>query len=243
MPATGPYDLITQAGDIVPIPSYIPFHCRPGATVPFFCSVYQAGTLTTPTGAVTCTLTSQDGSTILGSVVTDSTGNFHSNIPIPNNATPGTWSVAWVTSGQASESAVDEKTFYVDQTVAPIIPASPPVNPWCPPPKPESDEVSFNVGTATQSSTAFIPAGDNVTDCQLVITTPYPPGTTITVGTAANPTLLMAAGDSDPTTAATYDAPQTTAWGQVPATVQVTVNGNPASGACTVSVMHGPPQQ
>jgi hypothetical protein len=238
---TGPYDLVTQNGDVVLLPSYIPFRCRLGQTVPFFCSVYELGELTSPT-TVACTLTGQDGSTISGTVVSNGTGNFQSNISIPPGATPGTWAVEWQTSGLASESAVSSTSFYVDAPIVPAVPA-PPVNPWCPPRKPESDEISFPVGTATASSTAFIPAGDNVTDCQLVITTPYPPGTTITVGNAASPSLLMAAADSDPTTANTYDAPQTTAWGQIPAHVLVTVSGNPASGACTVSVMHGPPQQ
>ena len=101
--------------------------------------------------------------------------------------------------------------------------------------------IRFAIGTgAAQSSTHKIPAGAIVLRAYLDITTPYSPGATISLGTAANASLFMATSDSDPQVAALYDALQDTAVAaQNP--MLVTVAGGPAAGAGFACVVYSVP--
>ena len=128
----GPYDLLQQIGDIVPLPSSLPFHCKPGRTVAFYLSCYQLGVLASPT-TVTFTLIDPNGNQTVGTVVSASTGNFESDNLIPITATPGAWTARWQTSGQAYEGALEELSFYVDALVGitEVAAVAPP--PFCPP--------------------------------------------------------------------------------------------------------------
>ncbi len=111
MSLLGPYDLVSQIGDQVPIPSSLPFHCTLGQTVPFFCSVYQLGILVNPT-AIVFTLTDPNG--VVQATVTptqDAVGTFEADVQIFANQTPGVWKAIWTTSGQAYEAAVASTAF------------------------------------------------------------------------------------------------------------------------------------
>jgi uncharacterized protein YfaS (alpha-2-macroglobulin family) len=113
MSQLGPYDLVSQIGDILPTPSTLPFHCKPGQTVAFFMSPYQLGVLATPT-TVTFEVSDPNGTITAGTVQVDTPGTYESDIVIATTATPGVWTARWQTSGQAYEGALSETSFYVD---------------------------------------------------------------------------------------------------------------------------------
>jgi len=100
-------------------------------------------------------------------------------------------------------------------------------------------EVRFPIGTAAaQTSAASIPNGAVVGERYLAIDTPYSPGTTIEVGNAGSPSLLMATTDSVPTSDGVYSVPaDDTVW-PGPAAVLVTVGGAPAVGSGFVVVQY-----
>ena len=109
----GPYDLVTQAGDQVPLPSSLPLHVKPGATVPFYCSVYWLGVPTTPT-TTSFTLIDPEGNVTTGTVLVNGPGQLESDNLIPTTAITGVWTARWETSGSAYEGALVETSFYVD---------------------------------------------------------------------------------------------------------------------------------
>jgi hypothetical protein len=93
-------------------------------------------------------------------------------------------------------------------------------------------EIRFAITTAAaQNSVTSIPNGAIVVDAELSIVTPYTGGTTITVGNAGSPALLMAATDSAPGAAGLYQVMQDTTFTGGPATVLVTIAGGPVAGA------------
>lgn len=96
-------------------------------------------------------------------------------------------------------------------------------------------EVRFDLGLVDGASDFVLPAGARVTDAELDVTTPYSPGTTVTIGRASSPALLQGAGDNDPEVEALYGRHQDTAWGTAAAVV-ATVAGAPAVGASAVIV-------
>lgn len=91
--------------------------------------------------------------------------------------------------------------------------------------------VALGTGAA-QNSTTQIPASAIIVGEFLDIQTPYSAGTTITVGNAGSPALVMAAGDSLATAAGIYQGNVIdTSWGGSPATVLFTIAGSPSVGA------------
>lgn len=106
----------------------------------------------------------------------------------------------------------------------------------------EVQEIRFAIGTgAEQTSAHAIPAGAIVTDCELNITTDYSGGTTITVGSTVTANLLMATGDSVPTSLGLYAVHQDTPW-PVASVVAVAVAGGPVAGVgvCIVRFVQTP---
>jgi hypothetical protein len=101
----------------------------------------------------------------------------------------------------------------------------------------DAQTIRFPVGTSSSSSTTAIPVGATVLSALLDVSTPYSPGTTMTVGCAAQSDLLMRAADSDPSTGDLFAAPQDTQWTSGQA-VLVTVAGAPAVGAATCIVVY-----
>lgn len=91
--------------------------------------------------------------------------------------------------------------------------------------------LTFITNAALQSSVTVIPASAYVTSVTLVITTPYSPGATITVGQTGAATLLMGTTDSTPQTVDEYQSKLAVSWGGSPLSVLVTVAGSPAAGA------------
>ena len=94
---------------------------------------------------------------------------------------------------------------------------------------------------AAQSSATLIPANAIVLRSSLQVTTPYSAGTTISVGQTGSTSLLQATGDSTPTIANTYDAPQRTAWGASALALLVTIAGAPSAGAGLATVTYTVP--
>ena len=93
-------------------------------------------------------------------------------------------------------------------------------------------EIRFALTTAAaQNSVTSVPSGAIVVDAELDITTGYSAGTTITVGNAGSPALLMASGDSLATAIGLYQVHQDTAYTGGPATILVTIAGSPSVGA------------
>jgi hypothetical protein len=99
-------------------------------------------------------------------------------------------------------------------------------------------EIRFPIGTgAAQPSGTSIPNGAIIGERYIHIETPYSPGTTIEVGNAGSPALLMATPDSVPTSAAVYSVPaDDTVW--TGGDVLVTVGGAPVAGAGFVVVQY-----
>jgi hypothetical protein len=113
----GPYDLLMQLGDIVPLPASLPFHCWPGQTVISYCSVYSQGTPDSYPTSIEFTVTDPNGNVnpvTVSSPALVATGTFQVNIVLPTTATVGVWTALWQTSGQAYEGAVVQECFYVD---------------------------------------------------------------------------------------------------------------------------------
>ena len=244
MSQAGPFDLVTQIGDVVPIPSHLPFRCFLGQTVPFYMSAYQLGVLSSPT-TVTLTLTDQFGNVINGPVQMLDVGTFESDVPIPTTANAGVWRARWATSGQAYEGAEAVVDFYVDAPLTLPFPTggcpSPSPSPG-PSPGPSSGEILLLLGgQATQTSQTSIPAGAFVTSVKLEVDNVYSPGVTIEVGNSGSPSLIMTTAQNDPQAPGTYILPQNTAWGSSALPVQVTVIGGPTTGSGSVAVQYTTP--
>jgi hypothetical protein len=93
-------------------------------------------------------------------------------------------------------------------------------------------EIRFAIGTSgTYNSTTQIPLNAIVIDCEVDITTAYSNGTTIEVGNASSPALLMATSGNNPQAVGLYWLHQDTAYTGGPATVLVTIGGSPSAGA------------
>jgi hypothetical protein len=104
-------------------------------------------------------------------------------------------------------------------------------------------QITIPIGTASSAtSIATIPAGSEVVDTQVIVTTPYSPGTTILVGNSVFASLLQDGAatppDNDPQVASTYDKVQQTSWGTSPLPVTVSIGGAPGSGAGSVVVQY-----
>lgn len=95
--------------------------------------------------------------------------------------------------------------------------------------------------TATQTSTALLPANAVVLRATLNVVTPYSVATTITIGQVGALTLLQAATDNLATAAGLYLVPQETDWGAVALAVVATIAGAPAAGAGFVTVEYTNP--
>jgi hypothetical protein len=103
--------------------------------------------------------------------------------------------------------------------------------------------IDFAVGTgAAQSSATSIPANAIVFWCDLVVTTAYSAGTTISIGQTGSVSLLQATTDNTATALGEYFAPQRTPWGSSSLPVLATVSGGPSVGAGTVTVLYAAPQ-
>lgn len=94
---------------------------------------------------------------------------------------------------------------------------------------------------ATQSSVSSVPMNAVVTNCTLDVRIAFSPGTTITVGQAGTPALLMDTGDNLATAMNVYNAPQATDWGAAALPVLITVAGSPAAGGGYCLVMYSTP--
>jgi hypothetical protein len=99
--------------------------------------------------------------------------------------------------------------------------------------------IRFAVTTASaQNSVTSIPAGALVFDAFLDVQTGFSAGTTITIGNAGSPALLLGTADNLATAIGIYDVPQDTSWGGSPATVLVTVAGSPSVGSAFAVVKY-----
>ena len=97
-------------------------------------------------------------------------------------------------------------------------------------------------GPGTTPSVTAIPATATVLQCSVDVTTPYAPGTTLTVGkTGGGASVLQGTGDNFMTVADLYDAEQITGWGAGAATVSAVVAGAGAVGAASVTVVYSLP--
>lgn len=102
-----------------------------------------------------------------------------------------------------------------------------------------NETIALPVGLVSVSSATILPAGALILRAYLEVTTPYSPGTTITLGQTGAPAEFMGAADSNPQAAAIYEVPQlTTAAGAHP--LLVTVAGAPAAGAAVAVVEYAP---
>jgi hypothetical protein len=98
--------------------------------------------------------------------------------------------------------------------------------------------IQFAIGTgSTANSATSIPSGALIMSEYVVITTPYSAGTTITVGIAATPALLMGTGDSNPQGVGSYEGLPLTAWPSA-GTVLATIAGGPVAGAGSIVVTY-----
>lgn len=102
-------------------------------------------------------------------------------------------------------------------------------------------EIRYDIGTASEASASSLPAGAIVNSAELNVTTPYTGGTSITLGTAADPDAFMLASDNDPTAAHLYQVSQDTAAPGAPTPVLATVAGAPGAGAATVIIRYSVP--
>jgi hypothetical protein len=103
-------------------------------------------------------------------------------------------------------------------------------------------EIRFPIGTgAAQSSTKKPPANSIMIDCELDIKVAYDAGTTIEVGIAASPALLMDTTANVPSSPNLYAEHQDTVWPAVGA-VLVTIAGAPVAGSgfCIVRYVEQP---
>lgn len=93
--------------------------------------------------------------------------------------------------------------------------------------------------SATQDSTAEMPANARVSECQVIITTQYSGGATITVGTTGDTDAFQVAGDNNPQKGGVpniFSVPQDTDVGGSASVVRTTIAGAPAAGAGVVVV-------
>lgn len=96
--------------------------------------------------------------------------------------------------------------------------------------------------TATQTSTATIPANSRIVKSVVEITTAYDGGTTIDVGHSGTADLIQPDTKVKETKIGVYVVNQDTDWGGSSLAVQVTVGGAPAAGVgiCTVYYIQTP---
>jgi hypothetical protein len=93
-------------------------------------------------------------------------------------------------------------------------------------------EIIAAIGLASSNSNTALPPSSITRECDVEITVPFSPGTTITVGTVASPALFQGVGDNTPTVAATYLKPQRTPSGSTGlSVVRTTIAGGPVAGA------------
>lgn len=102
--------------------------------------------------------------------------------------------------------------------------------------------IDYAIGITTpEPSATIIPANAIVLRAMVTITTPYTPGSSISVGQTGSVSLLQTTSNNFPGVAGSYDAPQRTAWGAVALPVVTTVNGAPVVGAGFVTVEYALP--
>lgn len=105
--------------------------------------------------------------------------------------------------------------------------------------------LSFTVALdATTDSTAVIPAGAYITNCQVIINTQYSASGTISVGQVGSTTAFQATTDNDADGATAGDIFEKVQFTAVPtggAVVRATVGGAPAAGAARVVVFYAVP--
>jgi len=90
--------------------------------------------------------------------------------------------------------------------------------------------IRIPIALITVSSTTSIPIGSIVMSARLDITTPYSPGTTISLGQAGLVAEFMPTGDNTPTIAGLYEDRQDTAAASTNPLL-ATIAGGPAAGA------------
>lgn len=96
--------------------------------------------------------------------------------------------------------------------------------------------VKVDATTSTSSSSVSIPSGSVVVKASLDITTSYPVGTTIELGTSTTPSLFMASNKNRPWRTRLYIVEQMTPI-TTSAPLTVTIGGSPASGASSSVVL------
>lgn len=103
-------------------------------------------------------------------------------------------------------------------------------------------EIRYTVSnSATQDSATQIPANAVVVAAELIVTTPFSGGATVSIGQAGSVSLLQATSDNLATVAGSYQVMQDTAWGGSALAVRTTVGGAPAAGAGRVCVRYTVP--
>lgn len=92
--------------------------------------------------------------------------------------------------------------------------------------------------SASQASTATLPANARVWEILLSVTTPYSAGATITIGHTGSATAFHATTDNDAETAGDYLVKGDIVAHTSASTVQVAVAGTPVAGAGTCTVLY-----
>lgn len=103
--------------------------------------------------------------------------------------------------------------------------------------------ISIPIGTsATYDSTNTLPAGAQITECRVKVTTPYSAGATLTVGQPGHTSDFMTTADSDitSTTISLWIADQITA-AATTGVVRATISGAPGAGAGEVMLFYTVP--
>ncbi len=104
-------------------------------------------------------------------------------------------------------------------------------------------EIRIPIGTLTSySSTATIPSGAYVQDVEVIITTPFSAGATISVGQTGSTSAFMATDGNNPQTAGEYVQFQDTPANASGLAALVTIGGSPAAGAGVVKVHFATPR-
>jgi len=96
--------------------------------------------------------------------------------------------------------------------------------------------VKVDVTTTTASSSVSIPSGAIVLKAALDITTVYPVGATIEMGTVTTPAMFMASGGNRPSRLGLYIKEQITVT-SVSEALRITISGSPVSGGATGVVL------